>query len=94
MPERFELPQGENSGTEIDTTTRYDLYCREHSQDLVVYRNVLFNARRSLFKDGQFDVLADFMEIEGVNGQIAFISRTSIFKFCKSGIVLMGESIK
>ncbi len=77
----------------IDCTNRYDIYCAQGTC-LVVYRNVLFKSRRNLFKSGDYDVLADFLEIEHEDGARAFISRTTIFRFCEHGTGLTGEIVK
>jgi hypothetical protein len=94
MPQRFDMPEGSGDDSGIDTTKRYDIYCSERNQRMVVYRNVLFKAKRSLFKTGQFDVLSEFFEIEQQNGQTAFISRSTVFKFCEHGVGLTGEIIE
>jgi hypothetical protein len=94
MPQRFEMPHGADDGSGIDTAKRYDIYCSERYQRTVVYRNVLFKAKRGLFKTGDFDVLSEFYEIELPNGQIAFICRSSVFKFCEHGVGPTGEIIE
>jgi len=70
----------------IDTTRRYDLYCSERPDGLVVYRNVLFKAWRSLLPLGQQDAFAEFLEIEQAEGKTIFIPRTRIVRFCEHGV--------
>ena len=38
----------------IDTSKRYDVYCTERSDDIVVYRNALFKGRKGLFSGSQY----------------------------------------
>ena len=38
----------------IDTTKRYDVYCTERSDDIVVYRNALFKGRKGLFSGSRY----------------------------------------
>ena len=76
----------------IDVEKRYDAYCSERNQDVVVYRNVLFKARKGLFKAQQFDTL-EFLEIELPDGRTVFLSRFTIIKFCEPGANPGGESV-
>ena len=70
---------------EVDITKRYDVYCREHSQE-VIYRNVLFKGVRKLFPDVKFDSGSKFVEIELADKQIMFIARYTVMKFCEHGV--------
>lgn len=90
-------PKGTPMSTEphdtVDTTVRYDVYCREGNGTLVVYRNALFKNARSLFTRGNWDVVSDFLELEQGNGQTIFISRHSLARFCPHGVKMEGEEI-
>ena len=68
----------------IDATNRYDVYCSERNQEVVVYRNALFKGVRRLFREDRAR-LADFYELEQSNGQTIFIAKYSVIKFCEPG---------
>lgn len=72
-------------GSVFDASRRYDVYCREQRQEMVVYRNVLFLGRTSFFPRFRDDPAADFLELEQANGQRFFIARSTIIKFCEHG---------
>jgi ATP-dependent Clp protease ATP-binding subunit ClpA len=77
---------------EIDTGKRYDVYCAERNQKVVVYRNALFKGVKKPFPHNQF--LPDaFVELEQANGQSVFVSRYSIVKFCPHGTIPDAESV-
>jgi hypothetical protein len=75
------LPQGEA----VDTSQRYDVYCAGWNQETTVYRNVRFKGVKYLFKQSQYGVLCDYVELEQENGQSIFVSRVSIIKFAEPG---------
>jgi len=75
-------PQGDS----VDTSKRYDVYCRERNQEVVIYRNALFKGRKNLLKRGDHDFLSEFLELEQADGQIVFIARSSVIKFCEHGM--------
>jgi ATP-dependent Clp protease ATP-binding subunit ClpA len=77
----------------IDTSVRYDVYCREHGDKIVVYRNALFKNGRSLFRRSEFDVGCEFIELEQSSGQTIFISRLSLVRFCPHGVKMEGEEL-
>ena len=77
----------------LDTSKRYDVYCSERNQDVIVYRSALFKGVRSLFREKHNDALSDFFELEQADGQTVFVSRYSVIKICESGITPSGESI-
>jgi len=77
----------------IDTHQRYDVYCTERSEEVVVYRNAMFKGRRALFSGGRFDVLSDFVELEQADGQRMFVARRSIIKFCVHGATPASEPV-
>lgn len=76
----------------IDTGKRYDVYCTEGNQ-LVVYRNVLFKSTKKLLSRGEYGVFYQFLEIEQANGQVVFIARTSLIKFCEHGVTPGPEKV-
>lgn len=67
----------------IDTTKRYDVYCAEGNQPLVVYRDVLFKDTKVLFKKNASETFSEFIEIEHADGQIIYLNRFSVIKFCE-----------
>lgn len=77
----------------IDTSVRYDVYCSERNQDLVVYRNVLFKGVRRLFREDR-DRLADFLELEQADGQRVLVAKYSVVKFCEPGVTPQVEIIR
>jgi Clp amino terminal domain, pathogenicity island component len=79
-------------GDSVDIGRRYDVYCTERNQEVVVYRNALFKTKRSLFKTRQFDTL-EFVEIELSDRRTVFVSRFSIIKFCEPGTIPGGEKV-
>ena len=97
MPARAEglqVAQSSKSQLEpIDTSKRYDIYCAERCDELVVYRNAVFNGRKTLLSRGQFDVLADFVELELADGQRIFVARRAIIKFCEHGTTPGSETV-
>jgi ATP-dependent Clp protease ATP-binding subunit ClpA len=70
----------------VDTTRRYDVYCVERNQKVVVYRNVRFKSGKSLFPRNDHDQWSDFVELEQSDGQTFFISKSTIVRFCPPGV--------
>jgi ATP-dependent Clp protease ATP-binding subunit ClpC len=70
----------------VDITQRYDVYCVERNQRVVVYRNVLFKAVQALFQRNEHDTLSDFVELEQADGTSVFVARTTVIRFCKHGV--------
>jgi ATP-dependent Clp protease ATP-binding subunit ClpA len=68
----------------VDTSKRYDVYCREQNEQ-VVYRNALFKRVKTLFREREYDMLSEYLELEQADGQRIFIARTSVVKFCEHG---------
>lgn len=68
----------------IDLSKRYDVYCSERFEELVVYRGVLFKGVRKLFREDN-DRLTDFIELELADGQTVFVAKYSVVKFCNAG---------
>ena len=90
MPRHVESPRPRPES--IDTSKRYDVYCTERADEVVVYRNALFKGRRGLFSGGQYDILSDFFELEQADGQAIFIPRRSIIKFYEHGATSAPEA--
>jgi hypothetical protein len=67
----------------IDTSKRYDVHCTERNQEVVVYRNAVFKGVRTLYQRRQYDFSSEFIELEQQGGQIMFVSRSSVIKFCE-----------
>ena len=65
---------------EIDTSKRYDVYCREGDRE-IVYESARFKRIRTLFKKREYDWPAEYLEIEQADGQVTFLARSSITKF-------------
>lgn len=76
----------------IDLTKRYDVYCSERFDEVVVYRNVLFKGVKKLFREDN-DRLVDFIELEQSDGQIVFVAKYSVIKFCDSGNTPNAENV-
>ena len=97
MPSRFELPQNPEPPKakldSIDTSKRYDVYCTERNQEILVYRNALFKGFKRLHQTREYDFMSEFMELEQADGQTIFLSRTSVIKFCEHGVTPNGEAI-
>ena len=70
----------------VDTSKRYDVYCTEQTQEVVVYRNARFKGAKSLLPKHQDDSLSEFVELEQADGQTIFIARYSVIKFCAPGV--------
>jgi len=70
------------SRTSIDTVKRYDVYCTERDRE-VVYRNARFRSVRTLFQSNPYDFRSEFLELEQENGEIIFLARFSLIKFCE-----------
>jgi ATP-dependent Clp protease ATP-binding subunit ClpA len=82
------LPNAESAKPQpelIDISKRYDVYCAEREQEVVVYRNALFKGVRALFPENRNDLFSQFVQIEQADSQTVFIAKYSIIKFCKPG---------
>lgn len=77
----------------IDTGKRYDVYCNERGQELVMYRNARFKGTKKLFPSVQSDIRYQFIELEQADGQSIFILRLSLAKFCEHGVTPQSESV-
>lgn len=88
-------PENAEPPAQIDTSKRYDIYCREHHEkNLVVYRNAIFKGRPMLMNTNQFDFMSEYLQIEQDNGQTVYLSRMSVVKFCEHGGAFDGEELK
>ena len=83
----------EQQTSQIDTAKRYDVYCAEGNQQMVVYRNVLFRGRRKLLSTQPHEVGGIFLELEQLNGQTVFLALLSVRKFCEHGGEILGEIV-
>ena len=94
---RSELPRNEASpqppSDTIDTTKRYDVYCAERDQEVVVYRNALFKGTKALFPKDRHDTLSKFVELEQADGQTIFVALYSVIRFCEPGVTPNPETI-
>ena len=77
----------------IDTSKRYDVYCAERNQEIVVYRNALFKGVKALYQLREYEFMSEFMELQQADGQVIFISRTSVVKFCEHGVIPNSETV-
>jgi ATP-dependent Clp protease ATP-binding subunit ClpA len=97
MSSRFEMPQNpepnKSKQDSIDTSKRYDVYCTERNQEIMVYRNALFKGIKKLYQARQYDFMSEFMELEQADGQTIFLSRSSVIKFCEHGVTPNAETI-
>jgi hypothetical protein len=97
MPSRFEMPQNpepdKSKQDSIDTSKRYDVYCTERNQEIVVYRNALFKGIKKLYQNRQYDFMSEFIEMEQADGQMIFLARSSVIKFCEHGVTPSAETI-
>jgi Clp amino terminal domain, pathogenicity island component len=97
VPSRFEMPQNPDPDKLkqdlIDASMRYDVYCTERNQEVVVYRNARFKGIKKLYQGRQYDFMSDFIEMEQADGKMIFLSRNSVIKFCEHGITPNAETI-
>ena len=77
----------------IDTSRRYDVYCTERNQEVVVYRNALFKGIKKLFPNSPSDFRSEFMELEQADGRTVFLARSSVIKFCEHGTTPNAEPV-
>jgi hypothetical protein len=96
MPSRIDPepdPKQPSAERMIDTGRRYDVYCSEGYQQIVVYRNALFRGMKGLYRAGQFDSSGEFIELELPDGQTVFVARYTLVKFCDPGTTLPFEIV-
>jgi ATP-dependent Clp protease ATP-binding subunit ClpA len=75
----------------IDISKRYDVYSADRNGGVVIYSNALFKGVKSLLPRNDQDALSEFIELEQSDGQIIFIARFSIIRFCESGVTPKSE---
>lgn len=78
---------------QVDIGRRYDVYCSERNEEVVVYRNALFRRRKTLLKFGASEPVSEFVELEQANGETVFVSEASIIKFCEHGVTPGAERV-
>jgi ATP-dependent Clp protease ATP-binding subunit ClpA len=79
------IPAARDTREAIDLTQRYDVYCVERNDKLVVHRNVRFLSVKSLIPQSESDGTGDFVELEQPDGQTVFIAKSTIVRFCAAG---------
>jgi len=94
MPQASEPAKPEPRRDAIDSTKRYDIYCTEGNNNVVVYRNALFKDTKNLFVKKKYANFSEFVELEQADGQTIFVSRFSIIKFCGTGSTPGAESVQ
>jgi len=77
----------------VDLTRRYDVYCVERNEILIVHRNVRFRSARSLIPQNDSEQTPDFVELEQADGQSFFIAKSAIVRFCAPGAKLDFENL-
>jgi len=80
------VPSSQASGEVVDISKRYDVYCNDGSERTIVYRNARFKGSKHLFQRSQHDTLSTFVELEQADGQIVFVARRAIIRFCEPGV--------
>ncbi len=90
-PQKSELPKFQRDL--VDVSKRYDVYCAERNQEVVVYRNALFKGTKALFPKNHYDTTFRFVELEQADGQTIFIACYSIIKFCEPGVTSKSETV-
>ena len=63
---------------------RYDVYCMEANDRQAVYRNIRFKGIKRISPDQQQSDLEDFYELEQADGQVVYVAKFSIIKFCEA----------
>lgn len=64
---------------------RYDVYGVETGAGQVIYRNVRFKGIKRIFPLHQQSDLEEFHELEKADGQVIYVAKFSILKFCAAG---------
>ena len=73
------------AGDAMACASRYDVYCVETGADQVIYRNVRFKGIKRILPEHQQSDLEDFYELEKADGQVIYVAKFSIIKFCAAG---------
>ena len=74
-----------------ETGKRYDVYCSEGDQRVVVYRNALFTDTMKVSKTVPHSLRTMFLDLEQENGQTVCVPARSIIKFCEPGTEIVSE---
>lgn len=77
----------------VDTSVRYDVFCREQPDKVVVYRNVLFKSVRSFFPRPDAPTEWEYAELEEADGQCVFVAKSTIVRFSPQGAAFEAEDI-
>lgn len=77
----------------VDTTARYDVFCREQPDKLVVYRNVVFKSVRSFFPRPDAPADWEYAELEQGDGKCVFVAKSSIVRFSPQDAAFEAEDI-
>ncbi len=77
----------------VDTSKRYDVYCAERNEEVVVCRNALFKSRKDLLRKDWRDTFSSFLELEQADGKTVFVAEFSVIKFCEPGVTPNCEKI-
>jgi hypothetical protein len=77
----------------VDLTQRYDVYCVERNEIMIVHRNVRFRSARSLIPQSDADPTSDFVELEQADGQTVFVAKSTITRFCAPGVKMDMENL-
>jgi hypothetical protein len=65
----------------VDISKRYDVYCADPKEEVVVYRNVLLKGIRTLLRTYEHDTASEFLELEQADGRTIFVARASVIRF-------------
>ncbi len=76
----------------VDTSKRYDVYCAERGQELLVYRDIRFKAVKRLLPGRITDSLSEFIALEFAEGRTVFVARATVVKFCEHTPTTADES--
>ena len=90
---RLNPPAEHDETLRFDASKRYDIYCVEMGQRVVVYRNALMRRVTEIFRTSQFDGGTQFIALEQSNGQIVFVQRHTLIKFCEPGTQVLAEVV-
>jgi hypothetical protein len=81
----------ETTFQQIDIARRYDVYCAETGQRIVIYRKVQFKSVQRLLTTQKLGVMSDFYELVMASGKSVFVTAHSIIKFHEHGVEPVAE---
>ena len=81
----------ETTFQQIDLARRYDVYCAETGQRIVIYRKVQFRSIQRLSTTQKSGVMSDFYELVMAGGKSVFVTAHSIVKFHEHGVEPVAE---